>query len=291
MTDESLASTAQSGGATVEPPLLRPELLADDVLQTWAPFKGQLRNFVMPPVVADALRARPQDRLVAIPKGPGEGFDDTAHALSLAIAAHQAKAREQLLDYLKATPPASFEILIQILLETLGYEEAAVVGKSGDGGVDVAAVLRLHGMTSVPTVIQVKRWAKPVPATSSASSAAYSGESEAPRRPARRRARAAITTSRFTKEAVIEASAAGKAARRRREARGAPDRERDRRGEEGTQHLAPRPGRAGGRRPRRSGLGPSALGSLGFPIPARLSPEAVRSPWLVRGGASMNPGR
>lgn len=189
--------------ATVAPPLLRPELLSDPVLGSWAPFKGQLRtNFVMPAEVAAALKAKLEGRLVPVPRGPGEGFDESAHAVGLAIAAHQQKVREQMLEFLGAMPPSDFETLIRVLLESLGYEEANVTGKTGDGGVDVVAVLRLHGMTSVPTVIQAKRWARSVAGdvVRQLRGALHVDEHGV-----------VITTSRFTKDAVVEASAAGKA--------------------------------------------------------------------------------
>jgi hypothetical protein len=189
--------------AIVEPPLLRSELLADPVLRGWPPFKGQLRtNFIVPSDVAKALHTKLDGRLKPIPKGPGEGFDETAHAVNVAVATHQTKVREQMLDYLKSMPPAGFETLIRVLLEALGYEEAAVTGKTGDGGVDVVAVLRLHGMTSVPTVIQAKRWARPV-----------AGDVVRQLRGALRvdEHGVVITTSRFTKDAIAEASASGKA--------------------------------------------------------------------------------
>ena len=189
--------------ATVDPPLLRAELLADPILQGWAPFKGQLRtNFVVPAEIATELRKKLDGRLVVIPKPLGEGFDDTAHAVNLAVAAHQAKVRDQMLAFLRSMPPADFETLIRVVLETLGYEEAAVTGKSGDGGVDVRAVLRLHGMTSVPTVIQAKRWAKNVAGdvVRQLRGALHVDEHGV-----------VITTSGFTKDAIAEASAAAKA--------------------------------------------------------------------------------
>ncbi len=189
--------------AWVEPPLLRPELLADPVLGAWPPFRGQLRtNFILPADVASRLRQTLSDRTRPIPRQLGQGFDETVHAVNLAIAKHQTRVREQLLDYLKAMPPAAFEELIRTLLEALGYDEAEVRGKTGDGGVDVAAVLRLHGMTSVPTIIQAKRWGRNVPGdvVRQLRGALHVDEHGV-----------VITTSRFTRDAIDEAAAAGKA--------------------------------------------------------------------------------
>lgn len=150
--------------AFIEPPLLRAGLtdpVREPVLADWAPFRGlQETNFLVPAAVAARLDQLLAGRLRPIPKHPGQGFDETAHAIDTAVKRHDARLREQMLEALKSIPPAAFEALVGALLERLGYEGAEVRGQSGDGGVDVYAVLRLHGMTSVPTIIQAKRWTK-----------------------------------------------------------------------------------------------------------------------------------
>jgi hypothetical protein len=40
----------------------------------------------------------------------------------------------------------------------LGYENVVITGRSGDKGIDVIAKLTLGGITSVKTVVQVKRY-------------------------------------------------------------------------------------------------------------------------------------
>ena len=192
--------------AILDPPLLRPLLTdpaAEPVLAAWAPFRGlQGTNFLVPEPVAERLDALLAGRLAPIIKQPGQGFDETAHAVDAAIKRHDARLREQMLELLKSIPPAAFEGVIKVLLEHLGYEDAEVRGKSGDGGVDVYAVLRLHGMTAVPTIVQAKRWAKhnvDGGTVRELRGALHVDEHGV-----------VITTSHFTKDAIAEAAASGK---------------------------------------------------------------------------------
>lgn len=68
--------------------------------------------------------------------------------------AQKATLRERLLN----TDPFIFEHLIGDLLEKLGYENVQVTKRSGDGGIDVKAVLTVYGFTNVKTAVQVKRY-------------------------------------------------------------------------------------------------------------------------------------
>jgi len=192
--------------AIVEPPLLRPVLIdrvGEPVLAAWAPFRGlQGTNFLVPDAVAVRLGELLAGRLKPIPKQPGQGFDETSHAVDTAIKRHDARLREQMLEFLKSMPPSAFEGVIKVLLEQLGYEDVDVRGKSGDGGVDVYAVLRLHGMTAVPTVVQAKRWTKhnvDGGVVRELRGALHVDEHGV-----------VITTSRFTKDAIAEAASSGK---------------------------------------------------------------------------------
>jgi len=65
--------------------------------------------------------------------------------------------RKQLREALHKMDPAKFERLIGRLLEEIGYENVEVVGKSGDGGVDVEADIQV-GITWVHEVVQAKRY-------------------------------------------------------------------------------------------------------------------------------------
>lgn len=65
--------------------------------------------------------------------------------------------REQLREALYEMDPAKFERLVGRLLEEIGYENVEVVGKPGDGGVDVEADIQV-GITWVHEVVQAKRY-------------------------------------------------------------------------------------------------------------------------------------
>lgn len=68
--------------------------------------------------------------------------------------AQKSALQERLLN----TDPFIFEHLIGDLLEKLGYENVNVTRRSGDGGIDVKAVLTVYGFTNVKTAVQVKRY-------------------------------------------------------------------------------------------------------------------------------------
>lgn len=61
----------------------------------------------------------------------------------------------------KSLTPKGFEFLIKLLLEKLGFDEIGVTGQSGDGGIDLTAILRrseIQGIeTNIPYKIQTKR--------------------------------------------------------------------------------------------------------------------------------------
>jgi hypothetical protein len=188
--------------ALIDPPLMKSESLADPVLAGWPPLAGQLAtNFVVPELVAVRLAELTSSRLRPISKPIGAGFDQSHHEISEALERYHGKVEEDLLTLLATVPPDRFEAIVRLLLERIGYEDAIVVGKSGDGGVDVRATLRLKGVTSVPTVVQAKRWKN-----------AVGGEIVQQLRGALRvdEHGLVITTSRFTKQAIAEAAADGK---------------------------------------------------------------------------------
>lgn len=65
--------------------------------------------------------------------------------------------KEELLSILKSIPPASFERLCQRILRESGFTKVEVTGKSGDGGIDGAGVLRMN-LVSFHVLFQCKRW-------------------------------------------------------------------------------------------------------------------------------------
>ncbi len=111
--------------------------------------------------------------------------------------------RELLRTKLQSMEPSQFEILVSELLGKLGYEAIKVTGRSGDRGIDIAATLTMGGITSVKTVVQVKR-NKTGNNVAGAVIAQLRGSAEVDQRGL------VITTSDFTKEGIIEASASNK---------------------------------------------------------------------------------
>ena len=76
------------------------------------------------------------------------------------VAHHNAVAKQRTLDWLLRTEPARFESLCAELLAAMGHEQVRVVGGSGDGGVDVRAVLRDRWGHHTSVVAQAKRWSR-----------------------------------------------------------------------------------------------------------------------------------
>lgn len=64
---------------------------------------------------------------------------------------------EKLLVCLREMPPAGFERLSQRLLRESGFVKVEVTGKSGDGGIDGAGVLRMN-LISFQVLFQCKRY-------------------------------------------------------------------------------------------------------------------------------------
>lgn len=70
---------------------------------------------------------------------------------------HNATVRKALMERLRSMDAYLFEALVGDLLQNLGYENVEVTKRSGDGGIDLNAHLAFEGITSVRTVVQVKR--------------------------------------------------------------------------------------------------------------------------------------
>jgi restriction system protein len=64
---------------------------------------------------------------------------------------------KQLLERVLAVEPAMFERLCQRLLRASGFTRVEVSGKTGDGGIDGAGVLRMN-LISFQVLFQCKRW-------------------------------------------------------------------------------------------------------------------------------------
>lgn len=127
----------------------------------------------------------------------------SASSADVIIDSQNRLVRNALKEKLLAMEPSQFEVLVAELLEKLGYEDVMVNGRSGDKGIDVMAVLTLGGITSVKTVVQVKRY-KVGNNLNGSTVTQLRGSAQVDQRGL------VITTSDFTKDGVVEASAPGK---------------------------------------------------------------------------------
>ncbi|MFA5205071.1 MAG: restriction endonuclease [Lentisphaeria bacterium] len=73
--------------------------------------------------------------------------------------------RQELLDVLRALPPAGFERFSQRLLRESGFQEVTVTGQSGDGGIDGIGILQVNLLVSFKVLFQCKRYAGAVSAS------------------------------------------------------------------------------------------------------------------------------
>jgi restriction system protein len=109
--------------------------------------------------VREAHRARRQEQLAqkaasALEAGADEADDETGAT---------ATWNDILLTKLKSIDPAAFERLAKRLLRESGFVKVEVTGKSGDGGIDGAGVLRMN-LISFQVLFQCKRYAGSVSA-------------------------------------------------------------------------------------------------------------------------------
>jgi restriction system protein len=66
--------------------------------------------------------------------------------------------RDELLAVLQALPPDGFERFCQHLLRESGFQEVAVTGRSGDGGIDGIGLLQVNPLVSFKVLFQCKRY-------------------------------------------------------------------------------------------------------------------------------------
>lgn len=149
------------------------------LVDVWAEYLKRYSNFRTDSTIRDTLRRRLKNLL---DRGlidhertnysiTDEGIEYLEHASSEPNERQQirklaktceTKAREDLLKNLLKMDPKVFENLVGHLLEKMNYQNVKVVGKPGDGGVDVTAEIEL-GITSVREVVQAKRHRNTVP--------------------------------------------------------------------------------------------------------------------------------
>lgn len=71
--------------------------------------------------------------------------------------------KSQLLSVLRSLPPEGFERLCQRLLRESGFQQVAVTGRSGDGGIDGHGILQINPLVSFKVLFQCKRYQGAVP--------------------------------------------------------------------------------------------------------------------------------
>ena len=132
--------------------------------------------------------------LTAAPLKVVENYLEQAKEDVLAASSWQ----EMLMRILQDMPPEVFERLCQRLLREKGFEEVAITGRSGDGGIDGTGILRgKYALISFSVVFQCKRWKNPVgPNMVRDFRGAMAGRAEKGM---------ILTTSTFTKDAKAEA--------------------------------------------------------------------------------------
>ncbi|MBU2476697.1 restriction endonuclease [Candidatus Micrarchaeota archaeon] len=111
------------------------------------------------------------------------------------------KVKQALKEELLKMDPYQFEYLIRDLLQEIGYENVTVTKRSGDGGIDLLANLAAGGLTNIKTAVQAKRFKNNV---SGKVITQLRGSAEIGQRGL------VVTTSDFTKDAILEAKAQSK---------------------------------------------------------------------------------
>ena len=109
--------------------------------------------------------------------------------------------KEKLLNVLYNITPAAFERLAQRLLRESGFFQVEVTGKVGDGGIDGKGIVRVSGLLSFHVIFQCKRYKGSVtPSQIRDFRGAMQGRADKG---------LVITTGRFTREAIKEATRDG----------------------------------------------------------------------------------
>lgn len=63
---------------------------------------------------------------------------------------------------IKAIPASAFERLTRLLLLRLGFSHVQVVGRSGDGGIDLLGIVKINSVLSFRILARCKRYRDPV---------------------------------------------------------------------------------------------------------------------------------
>lgn len=114
---------------------------------------------------ADAAQVVRIVRLATQPRVPKNRTNAEKSAESLDILDdEEIDWKEKLLHVLKSMQPDAFERLCQRVLRESGFIKVQVTGRSGDGGIDGAGVLRMN-IVSFHVLFQCKRWKDAVSAS------------------------------------------------------------------------------------------------------------------------------
>lgn len=144
-----------------------------------------------------AARGKPEP---AKPKLVGEAAEEAPASEELDAYASD-DWQTALLSVIKAMPASGFERLVRLLLLRLGFSHVEVVGRSGDGGIDLLGVVKINNVLSFRVLAQCKRYKDSVgPADMRNFRGAMQGRTDKG---------IFVTSGRFTREAKTEASRDG----------------------------------------------------------------------------------
>lgn len=152
----------------------KPKAKRGDLLPEWSEFLRAYSRYGTDSTIKDTLRRRlvnVAERGFATREGNTFDITDKGAAYAAdswrapsephrevlrAINAYNTEQIALLKERLGEMAPQRFERLVGDLLEAMGYEDVAVVGQSGDRGIDVVGTVQV-GITTVREVVQVKR--------------------------------------------------------------------------------------------------------------------------------------
>jgi len=130
--------------------------------QGWLDTEGQTPDATMGAQIYTAIkraqRRGEQPRFVQHGKGVFGLSKWMGHGLSYEIEQHNRQVRQALRKRLLGLKPKEFEDLIGLLLVEMGFEDIEVVGRTGDGGIDVRATLVVGDVIRIRMAIQAKKW-------------------------------------------------------------------------------------------------------------------------------------
>ena len=115
--------------------------------------KGRLLGAVSP----DEIRSMLRDVAAQTRPGSEDGPQSTPGPDE--IAPTMSNYRDELARTLQSLPAAGFERFCQRLLRESGFQEVAVTGRSGDGGIDGIGILQVNALVSFKVLFQCKKYA------------------------------------------------------------------------------------------------------------------------------------